>query len=89
MGPSLATTVVHPMDAEGISSIPLTTRRQEDFWARHYERTGIFSVRSAYRMLVQKKENCTAWLERRSGRSDVRADEKEWLAIWQLKVIDT
>jgi hypothetical protein len=36
-------------------------------------------------MLVQKKENYTAWLEQKPGRSDVRADE-EWLAIWQLRV---
>jgi len=76
----------YPMDAEVISSIPLTTRRQEDFWAWHYERTGVFSVRSAYRLLILKKENNTAWLEEKSGQSDVHANEKEWSAIWQLKV---
>jgi hypothetical protein len=37
-------------------------------------------------MLVQKMENNTAWLEEKSGQSDVRANEKEWPAIWQLKV---
>ena len=52
----------------------------------HYERTGLFTVRSAYRMLVQKKENATAWLENRPGRSNVHAEEKEWSIIWQLKV---
>jgi len=36
-------------------------------------------------MLVQKKKNYTAWLEEKSGQSDVRANEKEWSAIWQLK----
>jgi len=76
----------YPMDAEVISSIPLTTRRQEDFWAWHYEGTGVFSVRSAYRLLILKKENNTAWLEEKSGQSDVHANEKEWSAIWQLKV---
>ena len=76
----------YPMDAEVISSIPLTTRRQEDFWAWHYERTGVFSVRSAYRLLILKKENNTTWLEEKSGQSDVHANEKEWSAIWQLKV---
>lgn len=37
------------------------------------------------RMLVQK-ENATAWLENRPGRSSVHAGEKEWSIIWQLKV---
>ena len=37
-------------------------------------------------MLVQKKENLTAWLEHTPSTSDIRANEKEWTAIWQLKV---
>jgi len=37
-------------------------------------------------MLVQKTENNTSWLEEKSGQSDVHANEKEWSAIWQLKV---
>jgi len=40
------------MDADTVRSIPLSTRRYDDFWAWHYERTGLFTVRSAYRMLV-------------------------------------
>jgi len=36
------------MDWEVILNIPLTTRRQLDFWAWHYEKLGVFSVRSAY-----------------------------------------
>ena len=75
-----------PMDADIIGSIPLTTRRQEDFWAWHYEKTGIFSVRSAYRMLVQNRETNRAWLEGIPSRSDVRADEKEWTSLWKIKV---
>ena len=46
----------NPMDIETIYQIPLTTRRQEDFWAWYYEKRGFFSVRSAYRMLVSNKE---------------------------------
>ena len=46
----------------------------------------VFTVCSAYRMLVQKKENATAWLENRPVRSNVHAEEKEWSIIWQLKV---
>jgi hypothetical protein len=31
-----------PMDYEIIENIQLSTRRQEDFWAWHYDRKGIF-----------------------------------------------
>ena len=31
-----------PMDVEVIKGIPLSTRNQVDFWAWHFERTGIF-----------------------------------------------
>ena len=75
-----------PMDADAVRSIPLSTRRYNDFWAWHYEKMGLFTVRSAYRILVQKKENATSWLENRPGRSNVHAEEKEWSIIWQLKV---
>ena len=43
-----------PMDGELIRSIPLFGRRQEDFCAWHYEKSGVFSVRSTYRMIVQR-----------------------------------
>jgi len=41
-----------PMDARTIASIPICTRNQDDFWAWHPEKRGLFSVRSAYFMLV-------------------------------------
>ena len=41
-----------PMDVEVIANIPLSTRTQADFWAWQHEKSGMFSVRSAYRMLV-------------------------------------
>ena len=46
----------------------------------------MFSVWSAYRMLVQRQENVTAWLQNKPGCSDVEADEREWSAIWKLRV---
>ena len=44
-----------PMDIEVIRAIPICTRQMDDFWSWHYERTGVFSVRSAYRMLVDTR----------------------------------
>jgi hypothetical protein len=42
---------------EQILNTRLTTRRQHDFWAWHYEKNGVFSVKSTYRMLVNNREN--------------------------------
>jgi hypothetical protein len=77
----LVKSVFLPMDAELITNIPLSTRRQKDFWAWHYECNGVFSVRSAYRMLVTTKERRSAWLEGRSACSDVREEEKSWTSL--------
>jgi hypothetical protein len=72
----------HPMDVEAISNTPLSTRRQRDFWAWHYEKRGVFSVRSAYRMLVWNRENNCAYYEGRPGTSNVKVTEKEWTHLW-------
>ena len=47
---------------------------------------GIFSVRSAYRMLVVHKERVTPYLENTAGRSDLRSEENERKSFWQVKV---
>jgi hypothetical protein len=72
-----------PMDREITQGIP---RQQDDFWAWHYEKSDIFSVRSAYRMLVHNCYKRLAWLEHKAGRSDTKAEEKEWSTIWKVKV---
>ena len=53
----------YEMDIEAIKNIPLSSMNQSDFWAWHYEKNGSFSVRSAYRMLIQTKMNRENWLE--------------------------
>lgn len=75
-----------PMDIEMILNNPMSLRRQPDFWARHYEKTCVFSVRSAYRMLVHNLEDKTAWLEAQAGRSSTKAEEKEWVQFWNVQV---
>jgi hypothetical protein len=67
----------HPADVEVIINIPLCTRNQSDFWAWHYEKIGLFFVRSAYKMLVLMKEQSTSFINNVSERSDTRAIEKE------------
>ena len=51
-----------PMDVEAILNLPLSTRNQQDEWAWHYDRKGVFTVRSAYKMLVHTKTTREAWL---------------------------
>ena len=46
----------YPMDIEHIRKIPLSTRRHADEWAWHYERSGVLSVRSVYRMIVRTRQ---------------------------------
>jgi ribonuclease HI len=75
-----------PMDAEVICNIPLPSRSHDDKWAWHYDKKGVFSVRSAYRMLVDARERRTAWLDERGGRSDVKGLAKEWSSLWNIKV---
>jgi hypothetical protein len=54
-----------PMDVELILQIPICMRQHEDFWAWHYDRRGLFSVRSAYRMMVATHDRREAWLDGR------------------------
>ncbi|KAJ1296190.1 hypothetical protein BS78_01G280500 [Paspalum vaginatum] len=60
-------------------------RRQEDFWAWQYEKSGQFSVRSAYKMLVSIREGRTSWLDGVAGRSDTKT-EQEWLGLRKVNV---
>lgn len=44
-----------PTDAQAIAAIPLCTRQVDDFWSWIHEKNGVFTVQSAYRMLVSTK----------------------------------
>ena len=73
-------------DVDVIMSIPLSFRVQQDFWAWHYDKRGIFSVRSAYRMLSAIKFQREDWLEHRTGHSNIAAYNKSWSLLWKVKV---
>jgi hypothetical protein len=62
-----------PLDWELIESIPLRTSPHDDYWAWHYEKSGVFPVHLAYRMLVSRRETLAAWPEGRLGMSNVGA----------------
>jgi hypothetical protein len=68
-------------DIEIILNIPLSSRVEEDYWSWHYDKKGIFSVRSAYRMLTGIKAQREDWLENRPGHSNSEADKKSWTKL--------
>lgn len=75
-----------PIDAESIMKIPLCTRQVEDFWAWSEDRRGIFSVRSAYHMIHQKKLSRDAWLYEQGGSSHTQANNEIWTKLWGFNI---
>lgn len=74
------------MDVPIIMGIPLCTMNLEDFWGWNFERSRVFSVRSAYRMLVATKQRREAWLEGSAGSSSTNTEEKYWKMLWKTQV---
>lgn len=73
-------------DAGAILAIPLCTRAMGDFWSWSHHSKGIFTVRSAYRMLVFAKHWCEAWLEGRGDYSNADAEQRSWCKLWKVQV---
>lgn len=67
-----------PTDVDVISRIRLPARRSEDFIAWHPEKTGIFSVRSAYNLALMEQFREDAV----SSSSNPMGDRKLWSNLW-------
>jgi hypothetical protein len=72
-----------PVEADITLGIPLCTRRQSDFWAWNFERKGLFSVRSAYRMVISTKISRENYLEGNAGSSSSEFETKSWSTLWK------
>jgi hypothetical protein len=72
-------------DAEAILNIPLRNGGGEDFYAWKYERYGVYSVKSAYRALVNRKERAS--LDEGTVSSTSTSEEQMWTSLWKLKVV--
>jgi ribonuclease HI len=79
----LIRTCLYPHDAEEVLKIRLTNRNEEDFIARHYEKSEMFSVRSAYKLALQPHQ-----AEQRQEGSSRNLDGSRALykEIWSAKV---
>jgi hypothetical protein len=73
-------------DARAILQIPLRRSGGEDWLAWHYEKNGVYSVRSAYRALLSAKEGREAAITSGVGHSSMHNDEK-WRRLWKLDVL--
>lgn len=86
MGPGCCETPLLTYGWVLIMNLPLSTRKQEDFWAWHCEKSRVFLVPSTYWMLVSNQVRRADWIEHNASRSDVMADQKDWTNLWNVKV---
>lgn len=75
-----------PCDVAAIQNIPLCTRSMTDFCLWQFEKKGLFSVKTAYRMLWETKRRGENLLSGRATVSDQTHDERGWTSLWNTKV---
>jgi hypothetical protein len=73
-----------PFDAEAAKQIPLG-RIQEDFWAWSGERHGLYTVRSAYRLLADVEAQGRSHRLNRAKHSGANRDPR-WMKLWRQRV---
>ena len=72
-------------DAEAILNIPIRQGGGDDFLAWAFERSGNYTVKSAYRALVTQKERVA--LEEGTATETSSDDRQLWKSLWKLNVI--
>lgn len=72
-----------PHDAEVIKAIKIPTRQREDIVAWHYEKSGIFTVRSTYRLAIRLEDMKRSVQGSSSSPWGVRS---LWNKVWKLQV---
>lgn len=59
------------VDVDAVLNIPLSSYNEDDSWAWHYEKSGCFTVRSAYRLIMETKRRRVDWLEHNASSSNI------------------
>ena len=75
-----------PMDADIVRQIPLSHTNQCDFYAWPYEKSGVFSVRSCYKMVMETKMRRKKWLTGGTDPSNTFQQESNWKKLWGIQV---
>ena len=74
-----------PKDAAEILRIPID-EQMEDWPAWHFDAKGLFSVKSAYKLVVAVRDNSSE-RDASSSRNEVSdVGQFNWVRIWQLQV---
>ena len=75
--------ILLPHDVDEVLKIRLPQSTSEDFIAWYFERSGVFSVRSAYRLAVNENE-----ANRDLGQSSTSqaGERKIWSVLWKANV---
>jgi hypothetical protein len=74
--------IFNPADVEEISKIKIPARWSEDFIAWHMEKTGIFTVRSAYNLALRIKRGQDV----QSSSSAPHGERRLWSGVWSGQV---
>jgi hypothetical protein len=82
----LVQSVFLPIDAEAVLSIPLCTRNISDFWAWSGDKRAFFSVKSAYRMIMNTKLTGDNWIDEVEGTSGSEHEGNAWSTLWKVKL---
>jgi hypothetical protein len=72
-------------EADAILNIPLRQGGGADFWAWGLEKSGVYTVKSAYRSLMMQNEHVALAEGTATGTSD--SDTQLWSRLWKLKVV--
>ena len=72
-------------DADAILNIPLRQGGGEDFWAWAWEKTGVYTIKSAYRALMTRNEHSALEEGVTTGTSET--EKQLWTRLWKLKVV--
>ena len=74
-----------PPEADAILNIPLRREGGDDFWAWSLEKTGIYTVKSAYRALLSRNEQVA--LDEGQITETSSAEKQLWSGLWKLNVM--
>ena len=75
--------IFHSFDADEICKIRIPAREVEDCIAWHYEKTRVFTVKSAYKLADMLERNGT---EGPSSSTSEPGDRSVWDVIWKAKI---
>lgn len=75
--------IFHKFDADEICKIRIPSNAVDDCVAWHYEKTGVFTVKSAYKLADSLKRNGTAMA---SSSARDPGDRSVWDVIWKANI---